>query len=262
MTVAAARQPKLLLLHGFLSCRAAWEPVRRALPGDIASIAPDVPGYGEARTRAARDLDRTVEHLAGIVERERPTHVVGHSMGGIVALALAAAHPGQFEGVGVIGLPVYRNRREGIAYLSRRSASYRLLLPHHGVAHAGCVAMHRLERIWRPIAPLLAPWQPPGVLAGAFDHSRDGHEGGLDGIVFAGLVDGLAERCDLPVALLHGGRDRAAPVAPARAVAERHGWPFELAPGHGHQNILHRPRTVARWIAERVVAHEGATING
>lgn len=257
MTTGEGARPKLLLLHGFLSCRAAWEPVRRALPADIASVAPDVPGYGEARAHAARDLDRMVDHLAGVVEREQPTHLVGHSMGGIVALALAAAHPGRFDAVGVIGLPVYRDRGEGIAYLSRRSPSYRLLLPHHSVAHAGCVAMHHFERAWRPFARLVVPWQPPEVLAGAFDHSRAGHEAGLDGIVFAGLVDGLAERCGVPVTLLHGSRDRAAPVAPARAVAERHGWPFELATGHGHQNILQRPRTVARWIAERVVRYDG-----
>lgn len=262
MTAVADMPPKLLLLHGFLSCRAAWDPVRRELPGGIVSIAPDVPGYGDARRHPARDLDRLVAALVPLVERERPTHVVGHSMGGIVALALAAACPGAFAGVGAIGLPVYRDRRDGIAYLSRRSAGYRLLLPHHGMAHAGCVAMRRLEPVWRPFAPLVVPWQPPAVIAGAFDHSRDGHQGGLDGIVFAGLVDGIAERCDPPVALLHGSRDRAAPVAPARAVAERHGWRFELATGHGHQNILQRPRTVARWIAERVVAAEGAPAAG
>jgi pimeloyl-ACP methyl ester carboxylesterase len=88
-----------MLLHGFLSGRNAWRPLRREL-SDLETVAPDMLGYGRAAHRGQEyNLDETVAHLRGVVEAEQPTHVVGHSMG-IVALALAGEMPDAFAAVG------------------------------------------------------------------------------------------------------------------------------------------------------------------
>jgi 2-succinyl-6-hydroxy-2,4-cyclohexadiene-1-carboxylate synthase len=86
----------LLLLHGFTGSSATWAPHVAAWPARV--IAVDLPGHGQ--TAAPADADRyrmeaTVADLVALLDRlgvER-AHVLGYSMGGRVALHLAAAHP-------------------------------------------------------------------------------------------------------------------------------------------------------------------------
>ena len=86
----------LLLLHGFTGSSATWASHVAVWPAG--AIAVDLPGHGQ--TEAPADANRyrmeaTVADLVALLDRlgvER-AHVLGYSMGGRVALHLAAAHP-------------------------------------------------------------------------------------------------------------------------------------------------------------------------
>jgi pimeloyl-ACP methyl ester carboxylesterase len=92
--MAGAGAP-VLLLHGSASSSAMWAPVINALKPRFRLIAPDLIGYG--RTDAWPDghdfglddelrlIEPLIAHLPG------GAHVVAHSYGGVVALALARA---------------------------------------------------------------------------------------------------------------------------------------------------------------------------
>jgi pimeloyl-ACP methyl ester carboxylesterase len=92
--------PKLLVLHGMTDWGLDWARFARRIGDRVECILLDQRGHGysdkpeEGYTRAqmAEDAWRAIEKLG----LERPA-VLGHSMGGGVALALGAAHP---EGVG------------------------------------------------------------------------------------------------------------------------------------------------------------------
>ncbi|MFK8015715.1 MAG: alpha/beta fold hydrolase [Gammaproteobacteria bacterium] len=84
----------VVFLHGLGDTADVWRPVMSAWPGaPIAALAPDFPGHG--CTPAARPDDYTVPALArwsaSLLARERlPSMIlVGHSLGGRVALELA-----------------------------------------------------------------------------------------------------------------------------------------------------------------------------
>ena len=83
---------------------ADWDPVRQAL-GDRVVWAPDLPGHGESPLDAAPlSLDAWADHVgAGIATRfDRPPLLVGYSLGGRVALRIAARHPGAFRALALV----------------------------------------------------------------------------------------------------------------------------------------------------------------
>ncbi|MGH7723552.1 MAG: alpha/beta fold hydrolase, partial [Candidatus Dormibacteria bacterium] len=87
--------PALLLLHGWGAHKELMAPIAERLSG-YRIVAPDLPGFGATPAPPrAWGVDEYAAWLVALLDRlgvER-AHVVGHSNGGRVAIALAAAHP-------------------------------------------------------------------------------------------------------------------------------------------------------------------------
>jgi pimeloyl-ACP methyl ester carboxylesterase len=89
--------PALLLLHGWGASKELMTPVSERLHG-YRIVAPDLPGFGATPPPPqAWGVDEYAEWVIALLDRlgiER-THIVAHSNGGRVAIALAVAHPGR-----------------------------------------------------------------------------------------------------------------------------------------------------------------------
>ena len=247
-------RPRLLLLHGYLSGPAAWDPLRRELGDDAETFAPALPGYGGAPDPAAYTLEALAEALDGTLDEARPDHLLGHSLGAILALELARRHPGRFRRVGLAGLPVFADFAAGLRYVGGNSRVRDRYLRDLATGHARCEWLRRTRGLWaRPASLFLEP-RFLSVLRAAFDHSAAAHRGGIEAIVFAGRVPALAAATDAPAALLHGASDGVAPPDAAAALARERGWPLRVARGATHELIFTHPRGVARWARERLLA--------
>lgn len=86
-------EPLLVLLHGLGATSdvwAGWWPLlARRWPGRW--LAPDLPGHGGSPPLTAYTFDGFAAAVAGIVQPSARVVVLGHSLGGVVALALADA---------------------------------------------------------------------------------------------------------------------------------------------------------------------------
>jgi pimeloyl-ACP methyl ester carboxylesterase len=96
--------PALVLIHGFPENGGLWKQVWPALSAQFTVIVPDLPGTGES----ALGVETSMESLAGAVsdilskESIEQSVVVGHSMGGYVALAFAEKFPGKVKGLSLV----------------------------------------------------------------------------------------------------------------------------------------------------------------
>jgi 2-succinyl-6-hydroxy-2,4-cyclohexadiene-1-carboxylate synthase len=87
--------PAVLLLHGFMGSRRDWDPLIAVISGTHRCIAVDLPGHGETGAPADEALwtpDGCVKALAEILAAAGGGCVMGYSLGGRLALQLAAEH--------------------------------------------------------------------------------------------------------------------------------------------------------------------------
>lgn len=86
----------VVLLHGFCESKAIWQQLMNELSPRARLLAPDLPGFGE---NSAIHGDITIDDMAEQVSvwmdemGIKSASVIGHSLGGYVALALADRYP-------------------------------------------------------------------------------------------------------------------------------------------------------------------------
>lgn len=128
-TVRRGSGPPIVFIHGMGTSAATWERCTDLLADRFSVVAVDLLGHGESpvlddpseytRDRALLDLD---DILADLDQR---AVLVGHSLGGYLALAHAATRPGATRGIVVLNTgPGYRDpvKREEWNDRSRRNA--------------------------------------------------------------------------------------------------------------------------------------------
>ncbi len=90
------------MIHGFTGSHEGFQYIEPLL-GDFRLIIPDLPGFGESTI--ARD-DWSIEAIARLLNQfieqlnlDRPVHILGHSMGGLVVPAMVADKPSLYDKV-------------------------------------------------------------------------------------------------------------------------------------------------------------------
>lgn len=135
--------PALLLLHGAAGSWTTWQPLLAACGDTSDVVAVDLPGWGDSGTLTAGSAEEVVDALVACLHAMGYASwvVVGHSLGGFLALDLAARHPDETRGVVLVS-------PSGAAVVDaiRRPVRGGLRLP----AFAGMLALMRVLAVFGP----------------------------------------------------------------------------------------------------------------
>ncbi|MGI4871641.1 MAG: alpha/beta fold hydrolase [Janthinobacterium lividum] len=237
-------QPTIVFLHGFAESREVWTDFTRPFPAGYRLLMPNLLGHG---TNRAAVPDYSMEAQARYVNQyldqknvAGPVLLVGHSMGGYVALALAERYPDRVAGLALVNSTAYadtdekrQNREKNIGFVER-----------HGLAKF-------MESFVRPLFAPTNRERLPEALALLEDIGKATPEATI-----AGALRGMAARPDrtavlrgasFPVLLVAGKHDVAVPLADsvAQAALAPTGAALFLA-GSGHQAYLEQPEATRR----------------
>ncbi|HUY46103.1 MAG TPA: alpha/beta hydrolase [Streptosporangiaceae bacterium] len=260
--------PLLVLVHGLGGSLVSWAAIAPALARTTRVLAIDLAGFGRTRGSglsaslpANRDLlQRFLTQVAG-----RPAVLVGHSMGGTIAVMQASENPETVSGLVLISpvVPWVRDelerrlgsaiatvsqtirpadppgrRRPGAPEQTARAATH-LSSAHQSRISARLISQYfavARERGWgqSPRTELITAGRS---LTWTLLHRRQ----------FAVMLSGV----QTPVLWLHGDRDPLIPVGVARdAVTGKPTWSFQAARDIGHEPHREAPA----WTAERIEA--------
>jgi pimeloyl-ACP methyl ester carboxylesterase len=244
--------PALLLLHGFGGAAWNFDELAPLLTGRRLLI-PDLPGHGGSTPLPAPSLAGFADVLAGILAAEGvgQADVLGHSLGGVVALRLAVRHPHRVRRL-ILAAPA------GISSATRAAElTIRLI----GLIQPGRIAGRRADRIARSRRLRRAVFgafevSNPDALSERAVHGflrgPTMHTDALGAGVALSADDPRADlgRVQAPALILWGARDRQVPIADGHEYARRLGAPLRLIADCGHLLIGERPDVCARAIAD------------
>lgn len=149
----------IVFIHGMGTSAASWKAVSDLLADRFHTVAIDLLGHGDSPVPDDRSLyhrDGALDDIDAILdELDGPAILVGHSLGGYLALAHIATRPGVARGIVVLNTgPGFRDpeKREGWNERSRRNA-HRFGVPEHVVdlnLQHDSVVMDRVAEIETP----------------------------------------------------------------------------------------------------------------
>jgi pimeloyl-ACP methyl ester carboxylesterase len=125
----------VVLLHGFAEDGTIWDQQVASLQKRFFVIVPDLPGSGDSTEWKDLSMEGLAEAVKEILAAENVSlvTVIGHSMGGYVALAFAEKYPELIKALGLFHSTSYAdseekisNRKKSIAFL-REHGTYAFL---------------------------------------------------------------------------------------------------------------------------------------
>jgi pimeloyl-ACP methyl ester carboxylesterase len=113
----AGKGKTVMLLHGFGEDGTVWEHQIEALQDDYRLIIPDIPGSGNSGFLPNGNIETYAQILKAIIDIELPKteqdfSLIGHSMGGYIALAFAEKYPSMLNSLGLFHSSAFADNEE------------------------------------------------------------------------------------------------------------------------------------------------------
>ncbi len=235
---AQSERPVLLFIHGAGFNHSVWVMQTRYFARQGYSVvAPDLPGHGRSEgphlTSIESMADWLIRLLDSQIEKTRPVLAIGHSMGSLVALAVAER---------------LKHRTAGVALLGS-SLPMSVGTPLLEAAAANDAAAYAMANTWsHSHTGRLGRGAQPGIVS--FNADQRWLEDNADDVYHADLkachdFPGVAVDAHLPVLVLVGEDDKMTPRKAGMSIADQAaGGRCVLIPGCGHSMMSEAPNEV------------------
>lgn len=232
----------VLFLHPLNAESRAWAPVADRLDGRPALL-PDLRGHGSASPGGPYSIEAWVDDALAVLDHlgVAQAHVVGASLGGAMAVELAARAPERVRSIASIG---------GTLHVRDDATQFRELLDEHGVAGTFRLLVPELS---------LAPGAPDHVVEEVLALCNTNEPPVVAAILEAAMVVDLRHRAALvrcPALVACGEHDRTCPPPHSREMAELLGVEPMVMDGLGHLPMIEDPAATADLIAAHLASAE------
>ncbi|KZV22442.1 hypothetical protein F511_19557 [Dorcoceras hygrometricum] len=234
-------QEDVIFIHGFISSSAFWSETlypnfSKSAKSKYRFLAVDLLGFGRS-PKPTDSLYTLREHL-DMIERSvmepykvKCFHIVAHSLGCILALALAVSHPASVKSLTLLAPPYFPTPKgeQATQYMMRRIAPRRvwpliglgasMACWYEHISRTICLLICKNHRLWEFLAKLFTRNRiRTYLMEGFFLHTHNAAWHTLHNIIcgtagkIEGYIDEVKNRLKCDVAIFHGQNDELIPV--------------------------------------------------
>lgn len=231
----------LVLLHGFPFKGSLWQHQARHLSDAYRVITPDLRGFGQSEvTDGIYEMEVLARDVLGLLDRlELPkATIMGHSMGGYVALALWRLAAERFRALGLIASHVWADSE---AQRDAREALIAQILEHG----SGAVVQAMLPRLFAPASSTDEPIQEQ-ARAMMLEARPTSLIGALRGMMRRPDSSDLLPHISVPTLILCGDADPIVPPERAEEMARQlPNATLVVVENAAHMPMLEQPQATA-----------------
>lgn len=229
-------RPTVLFVHGAGMDHSIWPlQARHFAYRGWNALALDLPGHGRSEAELRTSIPALAHWLWGLIKTlEAPSaHLVGHSMGALIALELAARHRRKIAGLALLGaaprMPVHPALLEAAGGTGPLAAE---LICDWGFGPTGHIGGHKAPGSWMLGHALRLLGQATGPRLQTDLAACNAYQ---DGLAAAAKV-----RC--PTLVVAGAADRMTPAREGEKLAQAiRGAQLATLPGSGHMMMVEQP---------------------
>lgn len=225
-------RPPVVLIHGAGGTHLTWPAQVRRMDGQRL-YAPDLPGHGRSEGLGKHTVSEYGHDILEFMDAAalRAAVIIGHSLGGAIALALALDHPERVQGLGLVGSAPKLEVAPAILAGLSDPAGFRHVV--HLIAENSYApgSDPRLKELGeqRMAETRSAVLHGDFIASSAFDAAHD------------------LQRIRVPTLILCGAEDKMTPPDRSRALkAGIRGSKLRVLPSAGHMLMLEQPDNAAK----------------
>ncbi len=234
-----ANKPAVIFIHGAGQDHTNWQlPARWFAWNGYAALAPDLPGHGRSEGPPLETIQAMAQWIGRLMDAAKleKAALVGHSMGGGVAVEAAAAMPERITRVALLGTSLAMPVNEALLTAARDAPEQaHQMITTWSLGPQSRVGGNPAPGMWMSGGLLtLLSRNPPGTLYAAFNACN---------LWKTGPESAAHVRC--PALVLIGASDSMTPPKIGRALAEKiAGSHTVVIPGSGHMMMAEAPDAV------------------
>lgn len=247
-----------LLIHGWSSSWYATSPLLGQLAQRFHVIAIDLPGYGQSPPlEETTTIPRYAELLADLIGQisDGPVVLVGHSMGGMISLTLALAHPVLVERMVLLSPTISGRLSTAInLFISPITMLERFGLGSLVVTSTERAFVGLTDRLMRPVSFA----ERTGITEADYERlrmdARRPGQGRVRAECYRAMLEndlsGRLGQIETPSLVIWGAEDNTVPLRDAGVVADE--WPaadLRILPKAGHWPQFESPDVTRRMVA-------------
>ena len=222
--------PPIVLIHGAGGSHLSWPPEFRRLVGyNVYAI--DLPGHGKSDSHGEQTITAYADQVLTWMEALNlyRVFVIGHSMGGAIAMSIAVNAPARVVGLGLLGIGIPLEVHKDIL----ENLSNPMMVP---------AALNRLKALsfGTGVNPRLVE-----LVSKRLAETRISVlQGDFLACIRYNMMD-VIEMIDQPVILITGAKDRIVPLRHVQLLSKKiKGTELVVIPDAGHMVMLEHPTEV------------------
>ncbi len=200
--------PAVVLLHGFCEDSTVWDEFKTdLLEAPYRVICVDLPGFGQSETPAQASIEYYADAVMAAIRELHLEHflIIGHSMGGYTALAVAEKHSEMLLGLGLFHSHPYADSEE------KREARRRSMQFVRNQGHVLFVKQ-LIPTLFASANGASSSFVATRLIHAASAYDPKGITGGLEAMIARPDRSGVLSTAPYPVLFIIGEEDKAIPA--------------------------------------------------